>query len=319
MKRDMSDPKSAKRRRRRTAIFRRGAGLLVLLLVLYFVFWGRFVAKVSNVQFLSRQEVAQVVALEGILLKNEIVFRASVGGKLHLVAADGDRLEAGAKAAQVLAVQQEVGGETYDIVTPVAGICCTHLDGLEQILSPDSMDVLGIPKFEKIDDKATFEGARVEKGQPVLKIIDNLSPVYIYAETPKSYFPDLKTDKPTWWEATWEGMALSVRSFKVSDKGDMWAGYFMLSAYPDQLLHQRTIRLNITARTLKGFLVPQRAIVFREEQPGIFLSIKKKAYWKPVTIEGELDGMLAVSGPGLTQDSRYVNNPLLAREEHWVE
>ena len=290
-----------------------------MLLVLAFFSWGRLVATVSNVQFLTRQEVTQVSPLEGVLLKNESVLRAPVNGKLHLTVADGERLEAGAIAAQVLAVQEAAGGETYELSTPVAGIYCTHLDGLEQLLSPDNIDVLVVPKLEKIGDKATAEGVRVEKGQPVLKLVDNLSPVYIYAETPKSNFPNLTADKPAWLQATWEELTLSIKPLKFTDKGDKWEGYYILSAFPDQLLHQRKIRLKITTRTLEGYLVPHRAVVDREGQPGIFLSVKKKAYWTPVTIEGELEGMLAVAGPELNEGSRYVNNPLLAREERRVE
>lgn len=316
---DIPDPEFAGQRRRRSNTFRRILSLLVLLLVLAFFFKGRLVTVVSDVQFLTSQKVSRTVALEGILLKSENVLRAPVGGKLHLAAADGDRLKTGAIAAEILAVQQEVGGETYDIPTPVAGICCTHLDGLEQVLSPDNIDVLVFPTLEKIGDKATTEGVRVEKGQPVLKIIDNLSPVYVYIDTPKDNIPDLTINKPTWWKATWEDLALSVKPHKVLDEGDRWKGYFILSAYPDQLLHQRKVRLHITTRTLEGFLVPQRAIVNKDGKDGIFLSVKKKACWTPVTIEGELEGMLAVSGPELTGDSRYVSNPLLAREGLRVE
>lgn len=317
MKREMTDPRLV--RQRRTIIFRRSMAGLFLLLVLTYISWGRLVAEVSNVQFLTRREVSQSVPLEGILIKNENVLRAPVSGKLHLTTADGDRLEAGAKAAQVLAVQTDNGGEAYDIATTVAGICCTHLDGLEQVLSPDNIEVLVVPELEKIGDKAIADGVRVEKGQPILKIVDNLSPMYIYAETPKLNFPDFTADKPIWLQAAWEEQTLSVKPHKVSDKGDRWVGYYMLSAYPDQLLHQRKILLNVTTRTMEGFLVPHGAVVDREGQPGIFLSIKKKAHWMPVTIEGELEGMLAVSGPELDADSRYINNPLLAREGHRVE
>jgi putative membrane fusion protein len=319
MNRDMSNPKLVRQRRLPANKLRKGIVGLLLFLSLTFFFWGRIVAGVSNVQFLDRQEIAQTVPLEGILFKHEYVLRAPVGGKLQLAAADGDRLKAGAKAAQVLAVQQDAGGESYDVTTSVAGICCTHLDGLEQVLSPDSIDVLVVPKIEKIDDRSTSEGVRVEKGQPVLKIIDNLRPVYIYAEMPKSYFPDLTADKPARWKAAWGGYELSVKTITVADKGDWWEGYLMVTSYPDQLLHQRNIQFSLTARTLEGFLVPRRAVVYREGQPGIFLSVLKKASWTPVTIEGELEGMMAVSGPELAEDSRYVNNPLLAREGRRVE
>lgn len=319
IKTDAPAPKPARSGRRRSTGLRKVIAGLILLLVLALLFKGRLIARVSNVQFLTRQEVAQIVSVEGILYKHENVLHAPVGGELHLVAADGDRLKAGARAAQVVAVQQETGGEAYDVATPVAGICCTHLDGFEQILSPDSIEALAVPKIEKTANKSTSDGMRVEKGQPVLKIIDNLSPVYVYLEIPKSYTPDPVMDKPVQWQAAWERLSLKVKPFKVSDKEDRWEGYFALSDYPDQLLHHRNIRLNITTRTLEGFLVPQKAIVMREGQPGIYLSVKKKACWTQVTIDGELDGLLAVSGPELTVGSRYVNNPLLVREGYRVE
>jgi putative membrane fusion protein len=317
---DNNAPGPRKQKYHRKAVWR---GMLVIILVslltLAYLLWGRVVIVVSNVSFLTRQEVAETIRLEGILLKNEHVLQTPVSGKLQQVAADGNRLENGARVSRVIAVQDNTGGESYDIVTPVAGICCMHLDGLEQVLSPASIDSLAVPHMAGTGGKRTYDGMRVEKGQAVAKIIDNLSPVYIYAEAPKENFSAAALEKGTWWKANWEGQTFSMKSYKVADRGESLAGYFLLSAYPEQILHERKVVINVTTRSLNGYLVPKKAIVEKDGQTGIFLSIKKKAYWTPVDVVGELEGKLAIEGPELTESCRFVQNPLLAKEDHWVE
>lgn len=320
MRREVAVPKPSKKRGRRT-----GSGFLKVLIgaaaltFTIFFAWESLAAVVSRVQFLSEQEVGQTAPLKGMLIKEEKTIRSPVNGKLHFTATDGKRLEVGAGAAQVIAVEQESGGATSNVFTPIAGIFCTHLDGLENILSPGNLDVLDLPELEKIGDKPVPEGGRVEKGQPIFKIIDNLSPINIYAEIPKSGFPADIADKPGWLPATWENLPLTIKPRKLTDKGDRWEGFFLLSGYPENLVHYRKVLLSVTTNRLKGLLVPRKAIVYRDGEPGIYLAVKKKAQWVPVKIEGELAGKVAVSGRGLGEDTRYVSNPVLAREGWPVE
>jgi len=317
---DSNVPRPLKQKHHRKAAERgRLVIILVGLLILAYILWGRVVIAVSNVSFLTRQEVTETTRLEGVLLKNEHMLQAPVSGKLQHVAVDGKRLENGARVARVIAVQNKTDGESYDIVTPVAGICCMHLDGLEQVLSPTNIDILAVPNIDGRKEKSTYDGMRVEKGQAVAKIIDNLSPVYLYAEVPEERFSEEALEKKTWWEADWEGQTFSIKSYKVAAKGESLAVYFLLSAYPEQILHERKVVINLTTRSLNGYLVPKRAIVERDGRTGIFLSIKKKAYWTPVNVVGELEGMLAIEGPGLTENCRYVQNPLLVKEKYLVE
>lgn len=317
---DNNAPGPLKQKYHRKAVWRgRLVIILVSLLVLAYLVWGRVVIAVSNVGFLTSQQVDKTIQLEGILLKNEHILHAPVSGKLQLVTADGNRLENGARVSWVIAVQNNTGGESYQIVTPVAGICCMHLDGMEQVLSPANIDILAVPHLDGTVKKSTFDGMRVEKGQAVAKIIDNLSPIYLYAEAPKENFSEVVLEEGTWWKADWEGQTFSIKSYKVADKGESLAGYFLLSAYPEQILHERKVVINVTTRSLRGYIVPKKAIIERDGQTGIFLSIKKKAYWTPVDIVGELEGKLAIEGPELTENCRYVQNPLLVKEKHWVE
>jgi len=289
------------------------------LVIVAFFAWGYLVAAVSRVEVLTMQEVARTVPLEGLLIKEEKVIKSPAGGRLCYTARDGQRLEVGAPAARVIAAEQDAGGTVYDIFTPVAGIFCTHLDGLESILSPGNLDILDPAGLEKIPQKPVCAEGRVEKGHPVFKIVDNLSSVYLYARLPKDSFPAGLVDRPDWLPAVRENLTLLIKPYKLADRGDMWEGLFILRNYPEGILHYRKVSLYLTVEKLGGLLVPGRAVVYRDGEPGIYMAVRKRARWAPVRIEGEFAGKVAVSGRGLVEGARYVSYPVLAREGGLVE
>ncbi|BAF60010.1 MAG: hypothetical protein HPY89_02865 [Pelotomaculum sp.] len=270
----------------------------------------------SDVQLLSVQEAVQTVKVAGMLIKEETVVSSPATGRVTFTEDEGRRLEKGAAAALV-AAGQDSGGTECVVYAPVAGILCTHLDGLESILSPGNLDVLDLSKFDKIAVRTVSGGEKVEKGQPVFKIVDNLSPVYFYAEIPGEAFPSGMSGDIL--HGAWNGLPLSIRPYRVVEGGDGWKGLFILPAYPENIVHNRWIEIDVTTASLCGLLVPRRAIVYRDGSPGIYLAVKKKARWTKVKIEGELAGKVAITGQGLDENTRYVKNPVLVREGWPVE
>lgn len=310
---------SSKKRRRPKKQFKNF--LLAALLLLLVIISSRLflVSSVSELQILSHQTVSQTTTLDGILIKDEKVVMSPANGRLHLVESDGKRLEMGAKAAEIVASVQDIGEVTFDIFTDSTGILCCHLDGLESVLSPSNIGITEMPDIDKISEKPVSDGVKVEKGQPVFKIIDNLSPVSIYGAMPKSAFAGGYLDKPVTLRASWENMSFDIMPDVLNDAGDNLEGYYLLSDFPEQIIHHRKVNITVTTRVLEGLLVPDKAIVYRDHKPGIYLVTKKKAQWEPVEIEGELSGKVAVSGDGLSEGTRFVSNPVLIREGWSVE
>jgi len=309
------------RRRKKPVNLLLKALLFTALICCAFFLARQFItAAISDVQSLTSAEVGETVFLDGILLKDEKVTRAPANGLLRFTHPEGRRLEVGAKVADIeISPEQGTGGPAVAVYTDSAGILCNHLDGLESTLTPANRDVLDLPGLEKIGDKQVAAGTRVEKGQPIFKIIDNLSPVIIYGAIPKPALPAGYADKPVWLQAAWNNLALRIKPSSPVDKGDRWEGYFLVSGYPEMIVHSRKVRLVVTTKQLKGLLVPSGAVVYRAQQPGVYLVVKKKAQWKPIDIEGELAGRVAVSGEGFDEGARYVSNPVLIREGWFVE
>jgi putative membrane fusion protein len=225
----------------------------------------------------------------------------------------------GAKAAEIIVAGGASGGYKIDISTSATGILCTHLDGLESILAPQNVTVAELKKIEKAAVGSGLDGTNVDEWQPVFKIIDNLSPVSIYASIPKAALAEGYPEKPDTLQASWENHIFTLTPGELIDNGDMLEGYYLLADYPEALVHQRKVRLIITARQLKGLLVPDKAVVCLDGEPGIYLAVKKKAQWAPVAIEGELAGQVAVSGEEISEGTRFISNPVLIREGWPIE
>jgi putative membrane fusion protein len=225
----------------------------------------------------------------------------------------------GAKAAEIIVSGEASGDYKIDISTSATGILCTHLDGLESILTPQNITVAELKKIEKTVVGSSLDGTNVGEWQPVFKIIDNLSPVSIYASIQKAALADGYPDKPEMLQASWENHVFALEPGELIDNGDMLEGFYQIADYPEALVHERKVQLMITARQLKGLLVPDKAVVYRDSEPGIYLAVKKKAQWTSVAIEGELAGKVAVSGEGISEGTRFISNPVLLREGWPIE
>ena len=75
----------------------------------------------------------------------------------------------------------------------------------------------------------------------------------------------------------------------------------------------------MTTASLKGYLIPLEALVYRESRPGILTVYKKRATWTPVTVQEHLGGQAAVTGIGLAEHTRYIANPGSFKEGERVE
>lgn len=295
--------------------------LLAALILIIIAILGRhfLVSTMAKVRMLSIETINLTTMMEGILIKKEKVIKAPCGGRLHLVRPDGERLEMGGRGAEIISAEQGAGEVIYDIYTDTTGILCSHLDGYESILSPANIGELAMPAIEKIDEQPLPDGAIVERGQPVFKIIDNLSPVYIYGAMPKSAFAGGYWDEPGSLTASWKNFSFSVTPGELNDVAGDAKGLFLLSDFPEQIIHHRKVSISVTTRALRGLLTPERAIVYKDGKPGIYLAIKRKAVWTPVEIEGAMSGKVAVSGDGIEEGVSFVSNPVFVREGWLVE
>ncbi|MGB9802740.1 HlyD family efflux transporter periplasmic adaptor subunit, partial [Desulfofundulus sp.] len=161
--------------------------VLILSLVVLFSLWWLGTSAwylvethLVRVEWLEEGKVSRTVTTSGWLIKEEQLLISPGKGKLKLLVADGERVRAGEAVAEILPEESDTGGRSIVIYAPRGGVFCNHIDGLEEVLQPGNALEMGA--VEKLGAKSISPGtgSRVEKGDPVGKLVDNLSGIWYW-------------------------------------------------------------------------------------------------------------------------------------------
>ena len=292
--------------------------IIVFLFTGYFI-WGIMISKFMDVRVLEYIKVRRDIKTDGLLIKRETVIRTPERGKVKYLVADGTRLRVGVPVASIQTTDlNTVYGQANSVLyAPQSGTFCLHLDGYEQVLSPENLDVMQIPKLEGIDNKAVNAAQKkfkdvdiIESGQPVYKLVDNLKPLLVKLELADDQLPERVLGVDRWLKLQWQGFSFFGRSVDYKKQGAVCDILISVDEYPHELAHYRKIPLSIVTQELAGLLVDRKSIVLKDGQPGIYSLNKVAIRWVPVKIEGQSENKVVVSGEELTEGMRYIHNPI---------
>lgn len=312
-------------------------------------------SKMVDVQPVVQGILEQTVPMRAVLVRTEQAINAPAGGRLKRVVQEGERVRKGALVAYVLAGTADTssGSQELPIYTAETGIVSYRVDGLEGLLTPDNITKLGAAKLaaavesEKpvssggagANSGGTANGALVERGQLILKVINNLKPTYLLVNRAQNNIrPELVAagGKINGRLQNGQGPEISqpidpmlpeqdedTISFRsVSENNSGGSQYLVLNtnSFQQEFLQQRVVNLALIANRYHGYLVPKSAIVNKNGTKGIYIVYKEVVDFQVVAVDGEVGDQAAVQpAPGsvtslLTANALVVKNPSLVTE-----
>jgi putative membrane fusion protein len=281
-------------------------------------FRDMFISKILENRILQYTKIQREVNTEGLLIKGETIVRMPERGKVKYLVKDGTRLRAGVPVVSLQSTElNSVEGKVNTLLyTKQAGIFCLHLDGLEQVLSPDNLDVLQVPKIKEIkstiDDLEASElkdAAIIESGEPVYKLVDNLKPLLIKLELNQEQIPQNVLKLGYGMKLQWQGYSFNGKVVDCRKQDSNFDILLRADDYPHDLAHYRKIALVVVTQALSGLAVERRSIVLKEGQPGIYSLNKTLIRWLPVKIEAQSENNVIISGAELAEGTSYIHNP----------
>ncbi len=297
--------------------------IIILLIALYTGFLGyRFghdliITRLAGVEQVRLGVIQSSIPAHGILVRSEKVVAAPHSGKLKVLAAEGERVRVGEVVAQVVteSLDKPAGETVFNLTAPWAGIISYHLDGLEEIYSPENIRELDLPGLEQVKSKPEqfTAGSPVEAGRPVLKIVNNLEPLYLIAFTENDLALPEKNKKNSLYlsfsqaEKELSQAVVQERNFR----GRANQVLFSLN-YQESLAVPRKIELQVITDRFEGYVVPAGAIVQKEGKAGIYTVFKERVRWKKVEITGRAQEKVVISG--ITPDIKVILNPEYVKE-----
>lgn len=291
--------------------------LLLISAALANLIRGPLLANLISISTLDEDTVAETVPVQALLIKTEYLLRASIGGEVDFLVRDGERVSSGAAVAEIhaLSLDNNTGTVKAGVFAPVAGTFCSHLDGLEEVLTPSAINSLDLTQIvpPKTELTANIKDDNItEKGQAIGKLIDNLQRLLIYLST-EEHLPAKLLDSGSTVKLNYQDSRFDAQVVQAVKSRPL---QIVLSAanYPDSLIHRRNVELTLVLEELNGLLVAADSLVYKNNQPGLFIVYKQRAMWVPVEIAGVLKNKVAVKSERLNDGIRYIINPHLVSD-----
>lgn len=284
--------------------------LVILLIFALFIIW-----KISNsaeTSPLITGELEKTYQVEGVIVRNETVVNSPDTGELSFLVEDGQRVRKGEKIAEVKTVTGvDLGspGTSVAIISPGSGVVINRVDGLEGILDDNQVNILEIAKTGLGKQSAAGQDGiiKCQKGQPVMKLVDNLAPITICLQLPED-FPRKKLERGkniafNWEKKYYSGIISDIRIYQGS-----FQLLLQVNNYPESF-YSRLVQIELVGDRESGYIVSVNSLVEKEGRTGIYIVKKHQQTWVPVIIEGIVDDQAAVTGEDLIVGGRYIVNP----------
>ena len=290
---------------RKAVLFAVGMSILYLIAA-QALHWAMF--RMIETGDLGRGELKKTYSAEGIIIRDERVINSPADGELVMLVEEGARVRAGDSVAEIKTAGADPGVPVLTALVRATrtGLVSFRVDGLEGVLKPGQTDIFDAARLPEIK----VEGPRQKKcskGQPVLKIIDNLSCLVICARVPGGLPPEVS--KKGDMSIVREGRETSGR---IVDAGSYDGGTQLVLEvfnYPADFLSTRKISIELVGERVSGFIVPSDALAAKDGRQGLYLMDRDEVQWVPVKVDGAVGDRTAVSGADLAPGGRYVINP----------
>lgn len=296
---------------RKAVLFAVGMSILYLVAV-QALHWARF--RMIETGALGRGELKKPYSAEGIIIRDETVIISPADGELVMLVEEGARVRAGDSVAEIKTAGADPGVPVLSALVRAArtGVVSLRVDGLEGVLKPGQTDIFDAARLPESTPRIIGDGGprqiKCSKGQPVLKIIDNLSPLVICIRVPGGLPPEASKKG---------GLVTVVREGRETGGRIVEAGSYdggtqlVLEAlnYPADFLNIRKVSMQLVGERVSGFIVSSASLAARDGRQGLYLMARDEVKWVPVNVEGAVGDRSAVSGSDLAPGARYVTNP----------
>lgn len=295
--------------------------LVIIMIYIAIITYGYIrdlvVTRLAKVEQVRHGVIQNTVEGSGILVRSEKVVSAPRTGILKVIIPEGERVRVGEVVAHVIVVSldSKTGETLFNVIAPVSGIVSYHLDGLENIYSAKNIAELDLAKVETMTGESSqvLPGTQVEEGRPLLKIVNNLDPMYLIASASDLAISE-KDIKKSFLISLNSGKKDEVKAVLVEQNFRGKPGRFLLSIanYDNRLAVPRNIDFTIVTERFEGYVLPTGAIVTKEDKDGIFTVYKERIKWKEVNVVGKSEGKIVISG--VTPDIKVILNPEYVKE-----
>jgi len=284
-------------------------GIGGLMLFLYHQTCLRLI-KVDIAQYGELQVKTTVPA---ILIKKETVVKAPARGRFENQVMEGERMRSGAVAG-LFYPEGEI--KPVALSVPLGGVVSFKPDGWEDVLKDFSLENGDHNIFNYTPRQLNDGSFQYERGEPLLKIIDNLMPMRMVVTIQLSALSEPLAASDLLQVMYQDRVLGDAECESVWSGKDRQTAILNFDYFDGALLDLRKIEVDCITDTYQGLIIPEKALVKNQNGVVVYKVDKGKVllcdvkvlavYNGQAVIEGLEPGDTVVTTPGLVSDGmRY--------------
>ena len=272
------------------------------------------ISLIIGIQLFGAAKFESILAAQGevidgfwsnvLIVRDEVVIKSPVNGRVELLVEEGDRMASGKKLAEIKSTDSR-----QKIFNQKAGIISFAVDGLEKNVNVNNLDQISLNKFDELKGnyRHLLSGDRIKKNEPLYRIINNFE-LYIIAEVPESQADRFRIDELIFLEQKNFDELFEAKIVDIRHNLEDTFFYIKLEQFIPQWTNRRRIDLNIIKNIYRGIKIPRKAVFNQPSGRGVLkVSGYNKYEFQEVVILNGNDQYVIVSG--LEVGEEIITNP----------
>jgi len=242
------------------------------------------------------------VTARAVVINNEMPLMAQFEGRFENTVKDKEKVSKGEKLGSFVAINQQAV-----LTAPIAGILVLKTDGLEGMFDNLKIGEVGQEVFNYTPKPIPDNNGQIYPGRAVCKVVDNLTPTRLLVKIPETQIS--RTIKLKQAVEVVYGKK-SVGTAYIEEKKQESGSTIMILEFNDfreELMEERYCDLGLVFDSCYGYLVPQKALLEKGSEKGIYCTKEEDLIYKPVKVMAVKDGRAVVEG--LDANDMIVTNP----------
>jgi putative membrane fusion protein len=255
--------------------------LFILATVVISFLFNLFIHTTKNTVITEYGKLTKAFRAKGLFVREEDVRIAPMSGYLKLNVAEGEKVNNSTLVAKV-----KNTNKIYDLCSRDSGLVSYNIDGLESVLSPDELDQLTYQRFQQLKYKRhrVHNGEKLNSGRPVFKIVDNFL-LYLVVPISKSKTEIFKTGLEVNFELiNFAEKIFSARVDRIIESQPKNLLILRVKRFLPLFLKLRKVDVNLIRSSYNGIVIPNSALVKREDKVGVIIQNQNKTSFKEVKV-----------------------------------
>ncbi|NLJ84455.1 MAG: hypothetical protein GX336_06065 [Halanaerobiaceae bacterium] len=278
---------------------------IVLLIFLFLIFFSVYFYTVRHRVDLLIADYTEVVDgfwTEGLLIRDEIVYRSPDSGFVKLLASEGKRVAYG----------EEIAGIANRIIyNRHAGLLSYATDGLEEELTIKNISDINIDKYKSYrrNFKQNFNNEYIRKGQALFRIVKNNN-MYLVIPCAREEIRRYRVNETVFIQADELGKGL-IEATVVEKKNEEEQGFLIirLNFFLEEWLNTRRVNFLFIKNIHRGIAIPREAIFTTTAGEGVLIYDPVRNNYSFVQIRVLNGNRELVIVEGVDLGSHVVTNP----------